>query len=265
MIEAISSSPTSLPSELFEEQSLEIKHPLQNGKQPSSPEGQAMSSESNYLQQPTSSLQVMLKQETKSYRAQCLQGFDLDDQSPVLDWFRTMANWCYVVADGCKLSNDVVDVAFNFLDRFLICNCGSLSNKWEVLKDTSRFQKVTMTCLYIAAKTSSARCLTPALLQQISRQEILAEDIEAMELVILFDLGFHITPPTILSLAKAYAQEQLQLWNFDSVGGKEEKDEEQQSTRFLQLVEQQALYTIFPNFSHLFGMCPKRSRDHAGS
>mmetsp|Transcript_27898 Transcript_27898/g.67875 ORF Transcript_27898/g.67875 Transcript_27898/m.67875 type:complete len:112 (+) Transcript_27898:281-616(+) len=95
-----------------------------------------------------------------------------------------------------------------WIARFLICNCGSLSSQREIkiLKDSSRFQLVTMTCLYIASKASSTQCLTPALLQQISREDFLAEDIEAMEMVILFDLDFHINPPTIVSLAQAYAQ-----------------------------------------------------------
>jgi len=215
--------------------------------------------------QPLNTLQVMLQQEARSYRSPCLQGLDLivgNDQSRVLDWFRSMTQWCYEVVDCYELPLQSVDVAINLLDRFLFGNhCKMISSKQassirssqpntlmsmrrEILNSCSRFQLATMTCLYIASKVFSPKCLTPTHFERLSRNKVAAWQIESMEKQILYDLQFRINCPTITSFAKYYVQEELRLWNFDNLtvdrSSIKSRDEDQQRSLFLHLVEQQA-------------------------
>mmetsp|Transcript_16867 Transcript_16867/g.41081 ORF Transcript_16867/g.41081 Transcript_16867/m.41081 type:complete len:370 (+) Transcript_16867:72-1181(+) len=234
---------SSLSEELFAQaEILDSNHRRSEQKCLMKRESQEASSESEYMQ-PTSSLQVMLEQEAKSYRAQCLQGRDIEGRSTDLDWFRTMTKWCYCVVDNCDLPLETVDVAINLLDRFLISNFGPLSSQFKILRESSSwFQTVTMTCLYIATKVTSTTSLTPSVLQRVSRDEILAEDIETMEMEILFALDFQLHPPTIGAFAQAYAQEELQLCNFEAIEGSEQ--EQRERTEFMQLVEDWARLAI---------------------
>jgi len=205
-----------------------------------------------------SALQAMLQKEDKMYRSQCLQELGIlfvrkEDQSPVLEWFRMMTEWCYAVADRCKLPLEVVEVTVNLLDRFLHNNCESEAplpfspkrtiashpKRNSIFGHSSRFQVVTITCLYIASKAICPRYLTPALLEKLSKNEVLARDIETMELAILSEVKFKIDPPTIVSYALQMLDE-LQLWNADTE--EEEHIKEQQESLFMHLVEQQARF-----------------------
>jgi len=240
---------------------------------------------------PLNTLDVMLHQEAKSYRSQCLQGLDAvvgSEQSHVLDWFRSMTQFCYTVVDCCELPQEIVEVAMNILDRFLFDNLDTriplkpspsdddsssqssslMSMRREILSSCSQFQLATMTCLYIASKVFSTKCLGLAQLERLSRNTVTARDVESMELQILCHLQFQINAPTILSFAQQYVQEELRLWSFpvtEHACCREEGHNEHQRLLFLHLVEQQArlatckLYSLHVPVSSIALACVKNA------
>ncbi|CAJ1950045.1 unnamed protein product [Cylindrotheca closterium] len=232
-------------------------------------------------------LDVILQQEAKTYRSQSLQGLDAfpsNDQSCVLDWFRTMTQFCYTVVDCCELPQQSVEVAINILDRFLFGDIEAriplillssdsssqslMSMRLEILSSSSNFQLATMTCLYIACKLFSTKCLFLVQLERLSGNTATARDIESMERQILSHLQFQINAPTIVSFAQEYVQEELQIWSFPVTEHSDcdgESHSEDQRLLFLHLVEQQSrlatckLYTFHVPISSIALACVKNA------
>lgn len=241
---------------------------------------------------PLNTLDIMLQQESRSYRSQCLEGLDTavgKDQSHVLAWFQKMIQFCYCVVDCCELPQEIVDVTINLLDRFLFDNYDTripplellspsdsssqlallMSTRREILGSSSQFQLATMTCLYIASKLISTKCLKLEQLERLCTNAVTGREVESMELKILFQLQFQINPPTIVAVAQQYVQEEFQLWSFpvtEHAGCTEERHtEDQQRLLFLHLVEQQArlatckLYTFHVPVSSIALACVRNA------
>lgn len=137
----------------------------------------------------SSSLQAMLKNEKGYYNHESgYLGGTIN-----VECRRLMADWCVRVVDRCGYSRDAVSFALNYLDRFC---CG------RKLEDKNRFQLIAMTCLYIAVKlfheipSEQIGVLHPCTIAGWSHGVYAVEDVEKMELEIMFGLDWKLHPPT---------------------------------------------------------------------
>lgn len=135
------------------------------------------------------SLQTMLKNESGYYNHQSgYLGGTIN-----VECRRLMADWCVRVVDRCGYSRDTVSFALNYLDRFC---CG------RKLEDKNRFQLIAMTCLYIAIKlfhempSEQMGVMHPCTIAGWSHGAYTVEDVEKMELEIMFGLDWKLHPPT---------------------------------------------------------------------
>ena len=77
---------------------------------------------------------------TKTPSLRCKEEF-----SDYLTWRKQMAEWCFSVADLCKIRTETVEIAMNILDRFV-------SYQIDVMTDPELFQLACTTAFYIAVK-----------------------------------------------------------------------------------------------------------------
>ena len=81
-----------------------------------------------------------------------------------------MCEWSFQIVDFCKFHRESVDIAMNYLDRFLLTKVGQAA-----LQDRNVYQLVAMTCLYSAIKIHERQALSPAVVSQLSRGVYTAE------------------------------------------------------------------------------------------
>jgi len=135
-----------------------------------------------------------------------------------------MAEWCYQVVDFCKFQRESVEIAMNFLDRYLLVDTFALN-------DRATYQLAAMTSLYMAVKIHEAEAMDPATVSTLSRGTYSANDIEDMELEILNALQWRVNPPTSAS----FAREMLSLLPDDSLTPTQRNTVEQITTLQLEL------------------------------
>jgi hypothetical protein len=115
-----------------------------------------------------------------------------------------MVDWCYCVVDMCQLDRETVAVAMDMVDRFLSSSNNSKKSivvAMDVLGDRIQFQLLTLTALYISIKISSNLVLGSNFFSVISRDLYTLQEIEAMELVLLKELAWCISPPTCVQIS----------------------------------------------------------------
>lgn len=110
-----------------------------------------------------------------------------------------MANWCYQVVDFCKFRRESVEIAMNYLDRYLMTPAG-LSAK----VDRKIYQLAAMTSLYTAVKIHEPEAMDPKLVSNLSRGTYTPEQVETMEYNIITALQWRLNPPTALSFVRLY-------------------------------------------------------------
>lgn len=136
---------------------------------------------SDYLHQPSSS---------SSVASPSLRAVDEDVRT-------TMVDWCYSFIDVCKFERESVAMAMHMVDRFL-----SKSTKAEsVLRDRMEFQLLTMTSLYVTTKTHGKTALGIDCISTICQNLYTDDEIVAMELTLLNELEWRISPPTCVQMA----------------------------------------------------------------
>jgi hypothetical protein len=147
------------------------------------------------------SLAVMVQKETAVYNKRydylgnpsCAQGVVSEDD-------RTkMVDWCYKVVDTCQLERETVAIAMDLVDRFL--SNKSSTAAMDVLGDRIQFQLLSLTALYVSIKISQKIALGSDFFSVISRELYPVKDIEAMELILLKELSWCISPPTCVQMA----------------------------------------------------------------
>jgi len=110
-----------------------------------------------------------------------------------------MASWCYQVVDFCKFRRETVEIAMNFLDRYLTTPAGMAA-----LVDRKAYQLAAMTSLYTAVKIHEPEAMDPKLVSNLSRGTYSPEQIETMEASLLAALQWKLNPPTALSFARLF-------------------------------------------------------------
>lgn len=108
-----------------------------------------------------------------------------------------MCEWSYQIVDFCKFHRESVDIAMNYLDRFLLTKFGQAA-----LHDRNVYQLVAMTCLYSAIKIHERQALSPSVVSQLSRGVYSAQQITETEVTILHALQWQLHPPTALSFVR---------------------------------------------------------------
>jgi hypothetical protein len=163
------------------------------------------------------SLAVMIEKELTTYTC---NGY-LDPHEPTIitaDDRMTIVDWCYGVVDHCQFSREVVADAMDMVDRFL--SMPSITTD-KALRDTSHFQLLTITALYVAIKVNERVALSSDLLAEICRGVYTAEEIEDMERTLLNGLSWRCNAPTayqvglsILSLILPHTKCSEATWGF---------------------------------------------------
>jgi len=108
-----------------------------------------------------------------------------------------MVDWCYSFIDACHFEREIVAVAMEMVDRFL----SKSSNAEAALCDRLQFQLLTVTSLYVAVKTRGESALGIDFFCSISCDIYSVDEIEAMELTLLSELEWRISPPTCVQMA----------------------------------------------------------------
>ena len=161
----------------------------------------ASSSSSNF-----DTVRAMCQQEKLAYqKVDPLRGAPLhhegaaDDSSSHVDEICRfkMCEWSFQIVDFCKFHRESVDIAMNYLDRFLLTKVGQAA-----LQDRNVYQLVAMTCLYSAIKIHERQALSPAVVSQLSRGVYTAEQVIATEVTLLHALQWKLHPPTAFSFVR---------------------------------------------------------------
>jgi len=110
-----------------------------------------------------------------------------------------MAAWSYQVVDFCKFNRESVEIAINYLDRYLLTPAGT-----RAMQDRSVFQLAAMTSLYTAVKIHEPEAMDPKLVSSLSRGTYSPQDVEKMEQILLQALHWRVNPPTALSFVRMF-------------------------------------------------------------
>ena len=110
-----------------------------------------------------------------------------------------MVNWCYRIVDYRKMNPETVEIAVNYLDRYLGTPKGS-----EALLDRSQYQLATMGALYTAAKIHEPELFDSNLVSQLSRGLYGTSEINEMESAILSSLDWKLNPPTSAAFSREF-------------------------------------------------------------
>jgi hypothetical protein len=167
----------------------------------------------------------------QSYRVTiipCTAGDSMTDAStparlPYEEWRRKICEWCYKVVDHFRIDREVVGVALNFFDRYLVvhksddgsknantCRCPSCQRAL----DSSTFQLGAMTALYLAIKLHAETAEDVPHLDEkprrmklrlhsfveLSRGQFSSTDICSMERTMLASLQWRVNPPTPMTV-----------------------------------------------------------------
>jgi len=111
-------------------------------------------------------------------------------------WREKICEWCYQVVDHFDFNREIVDIALNYLDRYLATR--------QVNKKI--FQLAAMTALYLAIKLYEPGVLRMSSLIELSRGYFKVEHIAAMEENILRALSWLVHPPTSLAFTRCLMQ-----------------------------------------------------------
>lgn len=145
-----------------------------------------------------------LSDEANSTSSSCsLESPDIVNEA----WRRKLCEWCFEVVDHFNMEREVVSIAMNYLDRIVAKSVGSAD--YAIAK--REFQLVAVSSLYVAIKLhgendevdDDKRKLDIDVFVELSRGFFNVETLEAMELSILFNLDWHLNPPTPLKFVSS--------------------------------------------------------------
>lgn len=128
-----------------------------------------------------------------------------------------MCEWTYQIIDFCKFDRESVEIAMNYLDRFLLTRSESAT---RALHDRSVYQLASMSALYTAVKIHEPQALNPTVVSQLSRNTYSTQQIEEMEASMLQALDWRVNPPTAL----AFVREFIRIMMIPPNGGSGETD-----------------------------------------
>lgn len=136
-------------------------------------------------------LLLMLQQELEyAPLDSLLDHVDADDR-------QRLVRWCFQVMDYCKLDRTLVEIAMNFIDRYV----SMVPRGWTRV----RYQLLAMTAVYTTVKIFAVEAMDPKLVsRKLSRGAYTVADIEHQELDLLKILKWRMNPPTATSFIGLY-------------------------------------------------------------
>jgi len=114
---------------------------------------------------------------------------------------KKICKWFYELIDLFELSRDTVAIAMSYLDRFL---SSSSKRARRSFYDRKEYQLAAITTLYMSIKLHCKKLVQTQQIARISHGVYSKEEIEAMEIDILFALNWHLHGPTILEFAQQF-------------------------------------------------------------
>jgi len=151
------------------------------------------------------------------WQARLLEDLDASDDDDTYDndmiqandtvnelWRERICEWCFQVVDHFDIKREVVNVAMNYLDRYL-ATC---------TVNRRMFQLAAMTALYLAMKLyepETLQSLQISSLVELGHGYFHADHIEVMEVAMLQALTWRVRPPT----PYAFCRELMQLVSSD--------------------------------------------------
>jgi len=126
----------------------------------------------------------MLSQEQRTARCHNYLNMHVDATSR-----KAMVDWCMTVVDAFDLSRETVNVAFVILDRYLSSGRGSSA---ATLQCKQTFQKMSITCFYMAVKINEPVQLGMRMLLKLCRGIYSEREICAAECEILSALQWRV-------------------------------------------------------------------------
>jgi Cyclin, N-terminal domain len=109
----------------------------------------------------------------------------------------SMMQWMQTVVNFIGFAPETVEIAMNYLDRFLQKPAGV-----DAVNCRTVFQLSAMTALYLAVKINCSEALTPKLLAELSQGSYEAGEFENMEQIMLGALQWRVNPPTGASFVR---------------------------------------------------------------
>ena len=153
-----------------------------------------------FTEETMSTIEAMKKQEVKYACCDCSQLHrDAQNRRTLQEDRRLMLKWSYNVVDFFNLDRETAAIAMNYSDRFLQTDVG-----FKFLQDTQKYQLLCIVSLYLAVKIHEPASLTPQTFVDISRGQYGADDMIAMETLLLATLKWRVNPPTSLSFVRNY-------------------------------------------------------------
>jgi hypothetical protein len=122
----------------------------------------------------------------------CAEPVDADCRSK-------MCQWCIEIVDHCQFNRETVAIATNFLDRFLE------ASPWALM-DRSAFQLAAITSLYTSVKIHEPQAIAVETMANLSRNVYSADQIEAMERVMLKANKWLIHSPTVFAFSHYFCE-----------------------------------------------------------
>jgi hypothetical protein len=117
----------------------------------------------------------------------CQEPVDISCRAQMIDWMKN-------IIDHCKFNRSTISIAVNCMDRFL------MTTEW-VLRDRSAFQLASITSLYVAIKICEPTVLSVKSIVTLTRNAYKADQIEAMERLILESIKWLVNPSTAMTFA----------------------------------------------------------------
>eukprot|EP00542_Grammatophora_oceanica_P021335 CAMPEP_0194038392 /NCGR_PEP_ID=MMETSP0009_2-20130614/10632_1 /TAXON_ID=210454 /ORGANISM="Grammatophora oceanica, Strain CCMP 410" /LENGTH=271 /DNA_ID=CAMNT_0038680875 /DNA_START=9 /DNA_END=824 /DNA_ORIENTATION=+ len=118
---------------------------------------------------------------------------DEDCRQQMIEWF------CKIV-DYCQFERETVEIAVNYLDRYL--SNKRVSSEESITRD--RFHLVAMTSLYLAAKIHEPIAMEAPIVASLSGGQVTVEQLLDCEQELLGGLNWRMHPPTSMSFARHF-------------------------------------------------------------
>lgn len=147
---------------------------------------------------------TMLEQQQRYDEISSSLSLDVDKRSreQMIHWFDQVIEFCNAIDPDCNVTDDdgtthhhyVVDIATSYFDRFI-----GLSHDYGLtigLCDSSIYQLIGITCLYIAIKIHQPKCLDISFFMKLSNGQYTNEQIVSLEHRILHTIKWKCHPPT---------------------------------------------------------------------
>ena len=120
----------------------------------------------------------------------------LREDMDFFQWRHQMAQWIFRTASCCEMTKQTAEVAIRLMDQYTMTCWESQNDEGTTSIDKEHYQLGCMASLYMVSKIHEKRCMTSELVEQLSGGLFSKQQIEEMEMKLLFSLTWKLNPPT---------------------------------------------------------------------